>query len=518
MVRIGLLTTPEGHYIGVEFPYNKDMLNRIYKFPDRHWDSVNRRWIISIIHLPTVKSLFPEAELSDGIRSYHSDQHQEAEKKREEFNELISGFDLEKPLPDGRILFKHQREAVMRLLHNRRQILALDMGLGKTLVALMAAKIIDLSTGYRTVIICPVSLKENWQREAESIDFPRGDFSIHSWSKLPEPLSTPYILIADEAHYAQAGTKSQRGKAFLELANNARCYASYCLTGTPMKNGRPINLLPLLIATRHKLSRDKRYFHIRYCDAKKTTFSRWDTNGAKNLDELNRMVQDVMIRKTKDECLDLPPKIRVLRQAELSPKSKALYETTLSDLKAQFKAKVQDGEISPAEALVMLNHLRHAGSVGKAETAVELAQEVVEEGGQVVIFTEYLKSANMIHDDLNRMGIRAELLTGSTTDRQGVVDRFQSGRTKVFVGTIKAGGVGLTLTKAQTVLLVDRPWTPGDTEQAEDRCHRIGQAGSVTAIWLQYGAMDEKIDKLLQEKRDNISIVLQGTIAKELFA
>ena len=81
---------------------------------------------------------------------------------------------------------------------------------------------------------------------------------------------------------------------------------------------------------------------------------------------------------------------------------------------------------------------------------------------------------------------------------------------KIFIGTIKAGGVGLTLTAANQVILVDRPWTPGDADQAEDRCYRIGQKNTVNAYWIQLGMIDEAIDTLLAEKRDRIELVLKG--------
>lgn len=160
-----------------------------------------------------------------------------------------------------------------------------------------------------------------------------------------------------------------------------------------------------------------------------------------------------------------------------------------------------------AEALATLGVLRRIGSEYKAGPAIELAQELLEQGQQVVIFTEFLESAHQISAALG-----GELLTGETPtdERQALVDRFQAGRSKVFTGTIRAGGVGITLTAASYVILVDRPWTPGDAEQAEDRCNRIGQTQTVNALWLQYGQIDSAIDTLLQQKSDRIELVLKG--------
>ena len=143
--------------------------------------------------------------------------------------------------------------------------------------------------------------------------------------------------------------------------------------------------------------------------------------------------------------------------------------------------------------------------------AIEYTAELLEQGQAVVIFTEYLESAKGLYTALSQTA-PCELLTGETKqeDRQAIVDRFQSGTSKIFIGTIKAGGVGLTLTAANQVILVDRPWTPGDAEQAEDRCYRIGQNNTVNAYWIQLGMIDEAIDSLLAEKRDRIELVLKG--------
>lgn len=151
--------------------------------------------------------------------------------------------------------------------------------------------------------------------------------------------------------------------------------------------------------------------------------------------------------------------------------------------------------------------MRHAGSIAKSEAAIELAQEAIEQGGQVVLFTAFKESGEAIAKSLNCSFLSGDV---SKEDRQSMVDRFQTGTDKAIVCTFGAGGVGITLTAAQTVILVDRPWTPGDAEQSEDRLHRIGQKNAVTAIWLQHGDTDIAIDQLLQEKAERIELVLAG--------
>src|SRR6266516_4177645 len=130
-----------------------------------------------------------------------------------------------------------------------------------------------------------------------------------------------------------------------------------------------------------------------------------------------------------------------------------------------------------------------------------------EQGQGVLLFTAFRDTAERIATKLD-----ADCLTGEVTGtrRQAMIDRFQAEESKVLVATIGAGGIGINLTAAQVVVMVDRAWTPGDTEQAEDRSHRMGQIHNVTSFWLQYGAVDDKIDQLLELKQERIETILQG--------
>ena len=428
---------------------------------------------------------------------------------------LKSAIDLSKPLPNGRTLFVHQRDGITRMLENPKLINADDMGLGKTTQALMAAKAFKTAFNYPTLVICPASLKDNWMREAAGVEV---GIEVYSWAKLPEAPSKPFVLIADEAHAMQSGRKSQRGKQAMELAADPNCKASYMLTGTPMKNGRPVNMYPLLKAVDADIAKDKIAFERRYCKAGPTRFSRWDTTGASHLDELHEKCKPYILRRLKKDCLDLPGKMRTMRAVDLSAEAKKEYERAFKAMRDDYSARIKAGLISgDGDALVMLTHLRRSGSIAKVETAIEIAEEILESGQSVVLFTEFVESATAIKNALNSYG--AELLTGDVTGkedggelskRQAMVDRFQDGKSKVFVSTIRAGGVGITLTAASNVILVDRPYTPGDAEQAEDRCYRIGQTEMVNVQWLQCGEIDIKVDGILLEKSHRIEQVLEG--------
>jgi SNF2 family DNA or RNA helicase len=438
----------------------------------------------------------------------------------EELSALIQSAKLNEPLPCGWTLFNHQKKAVEWLLAHRRNsiyrggILADHMGLGKTLSALVAAK--ALSRHYNNCpvfVICPSSLRENWSREAALVEV---QIETFSWAKLPKPLeSQQFIVIADEAHMAQ-NLKSQRTQKLLSLTESENCLAAWLLTGTPIKNGRPVNLYPLLKAIAHPLSENRWQYEEYYCNAYSRKVGKntiWDNSGAAHLDELSKKTEDCILRRTKDDCLDLPDKQRIFKPVELEPKQQKAYQQEISELVKSYRDRVKRGEVDPdAEALVTLNILRKVGSSYKVESAIELASELLEQGQQVIVFTEYIESANLLYSRLKEFCNQAEILTGETRtdERQAIVDRFQSGESQIFIGTIKAGGVGLTLTASNNVILVDRPWTPGDAEQAEDRCHRIGQKSSVSAFWIQLGIIDEAIDNLLESKQKRIDLVLKG--------
>jgi SNF2 family DNA or RNA helicase len=314
-------------------------------------------------------------------------------------------------------------------------------------------------------------------------------------------------VLVSNCHYAQSGKKSQRGAAFLALSESAD--AVFLLTGTPMKNGRPVNMYPLLKAVRSPLALTKGWFDKRYCDAQPGAFTAWDTSGASNLDELGRRVRPVMLRRMKADCLDLPAKTRVMRDAEQTAETKRLYSETLTASMNRYTERQLRGEVSEeSEALVRFGFMRQASSVAKVQSAVDIAEEILEQNGSVVIFTAFLESARRIAATFPG----SCLLIGETPqdERQQLVDRFQAGQSRVFVTTFGAGGVGITLTRAQTVILVDRPWTPGDCYQAEDRIHRIGQRSNVLSIWLQWDDTDKAVDALLESKSERIEVVMAG--------
>lgn len=337
------------------------------------------------------------------------------------------------PVANGQRLFRHQREAVQRMIEAQRFILALDMGLGKSRAALIAAEAYDLPIW----VIAPAGTIINWQREAAAAGV---EITLYSWAKLPDPPEhLDYVLIVDEAHYAQGGEETIRGKNFLRLAEAAR--AVFMLTGTPLKNSLPINLWPLLVAARHPLATDRPAYERLYCEGHYRSIGRkrsvYDTSGASNLDELHERTKDVILYRKKSECVDLPDKLRVPRLAEVSNAGELAYRKTIERLRQEHLERMADkyealrvglddllgegtdesdlGEFESeyAFALVELGIYRHAASLAKVESAVEIAQEAIEQGQGVLLFTAFRDTAERLATRLE-----ADCLTGEVTGRE----------------------------------------------------------------------------------------------------
>jgi len=175
---------------------------------------------------------------------------------------LVAAADLDEVLQDGRRPLRHQRSGVRWLLARRGAVLADEMGLGKTLTALLAARALMRCAELRLLVVAPVGLHPHWRRESEALGV---ELELASWARLPDTLPPAgTLLVVDEAHYAQS-LQAQRTAALLRLARHPRLRAIWMLTGTPMKNGRPSQLYPLLAAMDHPIARDQRQFEERNC-------------------------------------------------------------------------------------------------------------------------------------------------------------------------------------------------------------------------------------------------------------
>jgi SNF2 family DNA or RNA helicase len=219
-----------------------------------------------------------------------------------------------------------------------------------------------------------------------------------------------------------------------------------------------------------------------------------------------------VLHRSKRHCLDLPPKQRRHHPVHLDAAAAADFQHRLDAAVARYRRRAARGEVRrDAEALAAFTALRRIGSLHKLPATGRLVEELLDAGESVVVFTAFVDTAESLHRALagERRGV---LLVGRVPQaaRQGLVDTFQSGERRLLVATMGTGGLGFTLHRARHVVLVERPWTPGDAEQAEDRCHRIGMGSCLTAHWLQLGVADRLVDGLIADKAERIQQVLGG--------
>jgi SNF2 family DNA or RNA helicase len=317
-------------------------------------------------------------------------------------------------------------------------------------------------------------------------------------------------VIADEAHYAQNG-QTRRSQGLLRLARHPRLRAIWLLTGTPMKNGRPAQLFPLLAAIGHPLARDQRAYEELFCQGhwrEQGGRRLWQATGASHLNELQRLVRPLVLHRRKQDCLDLPPKHRQMLSVELDDLQARGFQHRLQTKVDDYRRRAARGEVRrDAEVLAVLTALRQIGSDYKLPATQALVASLLDQGEAVVVFTAFVATAALLHRRFPASG----LLTGALppAQRQGQVDAFQRGEHPLLIATYGTGGLGFTLHRARHVVLVERPWTPGDAEQAEDRCHRIGMGACLTSHWLQLGVADQLVDGLIASKAERIALLLE---------
>jgi hypothetical protein len=207
---------------------------------------------------------------------------------------------------------------------------------------------------------------------------------------------------------------------------------------------------------------------------------------------------------------------------ELPPAEAVAFQGLVDHAVADYRLRVAHGLVrSDAETLAMFTALRQIGSQAKVAAVVALAAELMAQGEALVVFTAFLSTARALASALTRQGQDPLALTGGVPprQRQSLVDAFQEGRHPTLIATFGTGGLGFTLHRARHVVLVERPWTPGEAEQAEDRCHRIGMGSSLTSHWIQLGSADQLVDDLIASKSARISEVFtpaRARVRKEL--
>jgi hypothetical protein len=433
---------------------------------------------------------------------------------------------------------EHQKVAIEKLLANDKFILADDMGLGKTTSAVIAS----LETGAKKIlIVCPASLKINWDREIKNytdrrvlivegrkwgstFDFYIINYDIiknyHSTDKSED--SDDYKLlvnagfdlaIVDEAHYV-SNTTANRTRLLNDVLEQIP--KVWLLTGTPMTS-RPINYFNLLKIVDSPLTLNWQSYVRRYCKGFQFRVGNrkiWNTSGASNLDELRERTKNIVLRRMKTDILDLPEKIITPIFVELTSK---MYDEELEEFTRISNEKKEEDTIS-----VTLNRLmkvRQLISYEKIPYTCELIDRCIDQGKKVIVLTNFTMTLDILHEKYKKNSV---VLDGRMTKdrKQESVDKFQNeDKYKIFIGNIKAAGVGITLTAAEVVIMNDLSFVPADHSQGEDRAYRYGQKNSVLVYYPVFENTIEKIIyNILQKKKGIIDQVMGDGEYSESFS
>ncbi len=420
---------------------------------------------------------------------------------------------------------EHQKEAIQKLVENKKFILADDMGLGKTTSTIIAA----LESGSKKVlIICPATLKINWKREIENysdktIYIAEGknfntdaDFVITNYDIIknfhdPKKKDNSQILtskfdlvIVDEAHYIKNAT-AQRTKLINDIVKNTE--RIWLLTGTPMTS-RPIDYFNLLSIIDSPVAKNWMAYAIRYCQGYQFNVNGrkvWNVTGASNLEELRDRTLGLTLRRLKENVLDLPDKI--ITPVYLRLKSKE-YEEVMGEYYDWYDKNPEESK-SLTVQFSKLTKVRQIIADEKIAQTIELAENILEQDKKVIIFCNFTDSLNKITEHFGKAAVK---LDGSMSkpERQHSVDQFQDNpKVKVFVGNIKAAGVGITLTAAEAVIMNDLSFLPSDHAQSEDRAYRYGQKNNVLVYYPIFeNTIEGIIYDILNNKKQVIATVM----------
>jgi SNF2 family DNA or RNA helicase len=413
-------------------------------------------------------------------------------------------------------------------------ILADDMGLGKTIQALsyiMREKEYG-RLNKPILVIAPTSVLFNWKMETERFTSDLKTLVLHGSERKKdldsiheyELILTTYPLlvrdkkhlleqefhtvILDEAQYIK-NSKAKNTQIVCQLKADHRI----CMTGTPIENhlGELWSQFNFLLPG--FLGDEKKFRQFFRNPIEK------DGNMERNA-ALVRRIKPFILRRTKDQIAkELPPKTLIIRTASLDKAQRDLYET----IRVSMQKKVRDeiakkglarSHIVLLEALLRLRQIccdprllkldsaKKVTHSAKLEMLMEMLPEMIEEGRRILLFSQFVSMLQLIEDELNAKGIKYVKITGQTKDRAKPIEEFQSGNIPIFLISLKAGGTGLNLTAADTVIHYDPWWNPAAEEQATDRAHRIGQNKPVFVYKLiTEGTVEEKILKMQEKKK-----------------
>ena len=527
----------KGDNFELSFKYKPSIVDRIRQIPGRRFDGTRKVWIIPTRSRVDLERMIYQIQQFENINWLSGNEKREEEAVYDipELPELVIPHNLKiQPYP-------YQLKGIARGLELKRFMNCDEPGLGKTLQSIAT---INIAGAFPCLVICPSSLKINWMREWEKFTDKKAmiltDKVRDTWTFFFQTGMHQVFIVNYESlkkYFVQRIKKAEgwtlRDVEFRNSINlfksviideSHRCksastqQAKFCkgictgkewvieLTGTPVVN-RPKDLIPqLAILDRMNDFGGYKPFVDRYCSGQRE---------ASNLRELNfNLWKYCMFRREKSLVLtDLPDKIRQVNTCEITNRKEYMDAERDLIMYLQKYKDADDEKIEKAlrgEVMVRINILRQISARGKVRDVIEFVKDFRENGKKIILFC----SLHEVVDQLKRYFPTAVSVTGrdSQDDKQRAVDAFQNNpKTDIIICSIKAAGVGLTLTASSNVAFVEFPWTYADCCQCEDRAHRIGQKDSVTCYYfLGRRTIDEKVYRIIQEKK-NIANAVTGS-------
>jgi hypothetical protein len=428
-------------------------------------------------------------------------------------------------------------------------VLADDMGLGKT-VQTIAHLVLEKEQGrlkLPCLVVSPTSVLTNWcdelarfapdlkvlplhgsDRHGRFDKIPEADVLLTTYPLLPRDAevlakSEYHAIILDEAQNIK-NPRTQAAQVLCTLKAGHRL----CLTGTPLENhlGELWSLFNFLIPG---FLADETRFRSLF----RNPIEKANDSGRRK--QLAQRVRPFLLRRRKDEvATELPPKTEIIRRVDLTGAQRDLYETIRLAMERRVREEVEKKGLDRSHIVILdallklrqvccdprlvpLEAARRVPDSAKLDLLMDLVPTLLEEGRRILLFSQFTSMLALIEKRLEAAGIPWLLLTGDTTDRATPVRRFQAGEVPLFLISLKAGGTGLNLTAADTVILYDPWWNPAVESQATDRAHRIGQDKPVFVYrLLTTGTVEEKINALQERKRELVEALLDEGASRSL--
>ena len=543
-VKIAKSTRCNGDYsLYVTFDFDMRIVEVIRSFSTKFWNAEDKIWELPINKLTELTTKIDWCEFDITADEYVTLEKPEI-KVPDNFNFKTNPYD-------------HQIVGFNYGLQNDRWLLGDEMGLGKTKQVIDIAVAKKLQKGYKhCFIVCGVNgLKWNWRNEVythsnesayilgqkvkgnkisigsnkDKLNDVKNLANIDSYfiitnvetlrdETINEELQklckdgTIGMIAFDECHKAKNPT-TQQGKGILKL----QAETMIAMTGTPLMNN-PMDLYIIL----KWLGYEKHAFYSfkkHYCVM--GGFGGYEIVGYKNLDELQEQLDDIMLRRKKEEVLNLPEKTYIEEYVEMSPAQKKIYNEVTNEI----KDNIDQISIAPNPLAELIRMRQATGFTGilsstvqesaKLDRMEELVEEAKENGKKVVIFSNWTQMTDVIYTRLTTKGFRIAQITGETPDaqRQSIVENFQTGRYDAIIGTSGAMGTGLTLTAGTVEIFLDEPWNMALKEQCVDRCHRIGQKDNLTIYTLMCkDTIDERIHEIVEQKGEMANAIVDGKV------